>query len=103
MNMRGCGGVQVKFADAIVQFSFKFDGATMASLSMNAEKGHVCRVRFTPTGFTVIKDKDKDANLSRAKRVTSIPARWTLCRVNGIPWSSRCTARTCWPALTTRT
>lgn len=49
----------VKFDSAIVQFSFKFDGATMASLSMNAEKGHVCRVRFTPAGFTVIKDKDK--------------------------------------------
>jgi len=49
----------VKFDSAVVQFSFKFDGATMASLSMNAEKGHVCRVRFTPAGFTLIKDKDK--------------------------------------------
>jgi hypothetical protein len=52
----------VSFKSAIVQFGFKLDGATMASLSMNAERGHVCRVRFTPTGFTVIKDKDKSNN-----------------------------------------
>jgi hypothetical protein len=49
----------VKFDSAVVQFAFKFDGATMGSLSMNAEQGHVCRVRFTPAGFTVIRDKDK--------------------------------------------
>jgi hypothetical protein len=55
----------VKFDSAIVQFGFKFDGATMGSLSMNAEQGHVCRVRFTPTGFTIIRDKDK-ANSGKA-------------------------------------
>ena len=49
----------VNFTSAIVQFSFNFDGANMASLSMNAAKGHVCRVRFTPTTFTLIRDKDK--------------------------------------------
>lgn len=50
---------QVKFASAVVQFSFKLDGASMISLSMNAEKGHVCRVRISPDGFAVIRDKDK--------------------------------------------
>jgi hypothetical protein len=46
----------------VVQFSFKFDGATAMSLSMNAEKGHVCRVRVTPAGFNVQRDKDKEKN-----------------------------------------
>jgi hypothetical protein len=32
------------------------------SLSMNAEKGHVCRVRITDAGFTVQRDKDKEKN-----------------------------------------
>jgi hypothetical protein len=52
----------VKFDSAIVQFSFKLDGAKGMSLSMNAEKGHVCRVRITPDGFAVIRDKDKKKN-----------------------------------------
>src|SRR5262245_18272503 len=41
---------EVKFTSAVVQFQFRFDGASAMSLSMNAEKGHVCRVRVTP-GF----------------------------------------------------
>jgi hypothetical protein len=49
----------VSFKIAVVQFAFKLDGATMMSLSMNAEQGHVCRVRINPTGFAVIRDKDK--------------------------------------------
>lgn len=52
----------VKFTSAIVQFQFRFDGAKAMSLSMNAEKGHVCRVRITPDGFTVQRDKDKEKN-----------------------------------------
>lgn len=52
----------VKFDSAIVQFQFRLDGATAMSLSMNAEKGHVCRVRVTPDGFTLIRDKDKVKN-----------------------------------------
>jgi hypothetical protein len=50
---------EITFKSAVVQFSFKFDGATMASLSMNGDSGHVCRVRFDPASFTVIRDKDK--------------------------------------------
>lgn len=53
---------EVRFTSAIVQFQFKLDGATAISLSMNAEKGHVCRVRVLPTGFTVQRDKDKEKN-----------------------------------------
>ena len=70
----------VNFKSAIVQFSFKLDGATMASLSMNADKGHVCRVRFTPDGFTVIKDKDKSNNGKPAEldtcKVAIKPGEW---------------------------
>lgn len=53
---------EVKFPSAVVQFSFKLQGATAMSLSMNAEKGHVCRVRVTPSGFSVVRDKDKKKN-----------------------------------------
>jgi hypothetical protein len=52
----------VKFDSAIVEFSFRLEGATTISLSMNAEKGHVCRVRISPDGFTVNRDKDKVKN-----------------------------------------
>ena len=52
----------VKFEHAVVVFQFRFDGAKAMSLSMNAEKGHVCRVRVTPEGFVVQRDKDKVKN-----------------------------------------
>lgn len=52
----------VKFDSAVVQFQFRLEGAKFISLSMNAEKGHVCRVRIDPEGFTVIRDKDKAKN-----------------------------------------
>ena len=52
----------VKFEHAVVSFQFRFDGATAMSLSMNAEKGHVCRVRVAPDGFSVNRDKDKVKN-----------------------------------------
>src|SRR5262245_20542079 len=32
----------VKFDSAVVQFQFRLEGAKMTTLSMNAEKGHVC-------------------------------------------------------------
>jgi hypothetical protein len=53
---------EVKFTSAVVQFQFRLEGAKALSLSMNAEKGHVCRVRVAPDGFTVNRDKDKVKN-----------------------------------------
>lgn len=50
-------GLAVK--DAVIAFSFKLDGAKLISLSLNGEKGHVSRVRITPTGVAVQKD-DQD-------------------------------------------
>lgn len=47
------------YRNLAVQFSFKFDGAKQASLSMDG-KGHVCRVVLTPAGFTLRKDGTKD-------------------------------------------
>jgi hypothetical protein len=52
----------VKFDHAIVSFQFRFDGAKAMTLSMNAEKGHVCRVRVSSEGFSVNRDKDKVKN-----------------------------------------
>jgi hypothetical protein len=71
---------EVKFSSAVVQYQFKFDGATAMSLSMNAEKGHVCRVRVTTTGFSVIRDKDKEKNEKPAvldqRNVKIAPKEW---------------------------
>src|SRR5581483_9419555 len=50
------------FRDAVIQYSFKLDGARAISLSINKAKGHLCRVRIDANGFTVQKDKaDKTA------------------------------------------
>jgi hypothetical protein len=47
---------QLKFQDAIFQYSFKLDGAKVTTLSINDENEHVCRVLLRPNGFTVQKD-----------------------------------------------
>lgn len=70
--MRGCelkedmhGAVSrhnVEFHNAVIQFSFKLDGARVTSLSINGAKGHVCRVLIRPDGFTVQKDDQDGKN-----------------------------------------
>lgn len=52
----------VSFQSAIIQFSFKIDGARVTSLSINGEKGHICRVLMRPNGFTVQKDDQDGKN-----------------------------------------
>ena len=50
------------FNDGVVSFNFKLDGTKGISLSLNATKGHICRVAIKPTGFSVVKDsQDKKA------------------------------------------
>jgi hypothetical protein len=49
----------IPFHDAVVQYSFKLDGAKTTTFSINAAKGHICRVIVKPNGFTVQKD-DQD-------------------------------------------
>ena len=53
---------EVRFTSAIVTYQFRLDGAKMTTLSMNAEKGHVCRVKISEDGFSVVRDKDKAKN-----------------------------------------
>ena len=52
----------LKFDSAVIQYSFKLEGAKVTSLSINATKGHISRVRILPTGMTVQKDADKKKN-----------------------------------------
>lgn len=68
--------------DTVIAVSFKLDGAKAISLSFNGAKGHVSRVRVTPTGVSVQKDDqdgkngpDKAAVLDTAS-VTIKPGEW---------------------------
>jgi hypothetical protein len=52
----------VSFTDGVVKFHFKLEGTKGISLSLNATKGHICRVAIKPAGFSVVKDsQDKKA------------------------------------------
>jgi hypothetical protein len=53
----------VGFENAVIEYSFKLDGSPrMTTLSINAAKGHVCRVAVRPNGFTVQKDDQDGKN-----------------------------------------
>src|SRR5262245_8374632 len=47
------------FHNAVIQYSFKLDGAKVTTFSINGAKGHICRVIVQPNGVTVQKD-DQD-------------------------------------------
>lgn len=50
------------FNDGVISFNFKLEGAKGISLSLNATKGHICRVAIKSSGFSVVKDsQDKKA------------------------------------------
>lgn len=68
--------------DTVIAVSFKLDGAKVISLSFNGAKGHISRVRVTPTGVSVQKDDqdgkngpDKAAVLDTAS-VKIAPGEW---------------------------
>lgn len=71
----------VKFDSAVIQVSFKLEGAKQFTISVNAEKGHLCRALVNTAGFTVKKDSldhnktDKPAILQRIETPIS-PAVW---------------------------
>lgn len=71
----------LSFDNAIIQVSFKLEGAKQFTISVNAEKGHLCRALVNSTGFTVKKDSldhnktDKPAILQRVETPIS-PATW---------------------------
>jgi len=47
------------FRNAVIQYSFRLDGAKVTTFSINDAKGHLARVLIRPNGFTVQKD-DRD-------------------------------------------
>ena len=47
------------FDSIVIQYSFRLDGTKQTTLSINAEKGHICRVLVQPTGLSVKRDTDK--------------------------------------------
>jgi hypothetical protein len=49
----------LEFDSIIIQYSFRLDGTKQTTLSINAAKGHICRVVVQPTGLAVKKDADK--------------------------------------------
>ena len=65
----------VVFKDAIIAFSFRLDGARQITLSINAAKGHLCRLIIDPRGFTLRKDdNDKDRGADKAVTFSRISA-----------------------------
>jgi hypothetical protein len=54
------------FHDAVIQYSFKLDGARATTLSLNTAKGHICRVAITPAGFRLTKDDMDHAGPDKA-------------------------------------
>ncbi len=71
----------LKFRNAVIQYSFKLDGAKATSLSLNDAKGHVCRVVITPQDVSIRKDDhDKTgpdkAALLQMRKVAIEPGRW---------------------------
>jgi hypothetical protein len=57
----------VSFKNAVIQYSFRLDGARQTSLSINGTKGHLCRVVITPNGFTVQKDSTDHGATNKAE------------------------------------
>src|SRR5262249_32301754 len=44
------------FHNVVIQYSFKLEGARQTTLSINATKGHLCRVLINSNGFRVQRD-----------------------------------------------
>jgi hypothetical protein len=75
-----------KLTDFIVQVDVKLDGARTTTLSINAEKDHMCRVSITPTMVTVQRDDndhdgpDKAVVFHRVKADIT-PGQWHTVRI----------------------
>jgi hypothetical protein len=74
------------FQDAIFEFSFKLDGARGLHLSVNGEKGHICRVILRPDSITLQKDKAGAKDPSPAQTLSRLdaaiePNKWHTLRV----------------------
>jgi hypothetical protein len=58
---------KIAFQNGVIQYAFKLDGAKSTSFSINTDKGHLCRVTITPTGFTVRKDQPTKDSTEKAE------------------------------------
>ena len=63
---------KIAFQNAIIQYSFKLDGAKSTSFSINTAKGHLCRVGVTPKGFTLQKDKPSKDSAETAEKLDQV-------------------------------
>ena len=111
-SMRGCelkddmhgavSRVPVEFQNAVIQFSFKIDGARITTLSIKGAKGHICPRVMRPNGFTVQKD-DQDG-----KKGPDTASQLETCDtpIKAGEWHTmllEITARKCWPRSTVNT
>lgn len=64
--------VQVK--NAVIQYSFKLQGAKSTSLSINDAKGHNSRVMITPAGFSARKDDHDHEGPDKAALLQAVKA-----------------------------
>ncbi len=64
----------IAFQDAIVQYSFKIDGAKVTSLSINDPTGHLCRLVINATGYLINKDDHDHDGPDKAARLDAVKA-----------------------------
>ena len=62
--------------NAVIRFSFKFDGSESFALSLNKEKGHLFRINITPADILVMKDKDKADPKSKGDKLAGAEAKF---------------------------
>jgi len=62
----------VPVKNAVIQYSFKLQGAKTTSLSINDAKGHNSRVIITPTGFSARKDDHDHAGPDQAALLQAV-------------------------------
>jgi hypothetical protein len=64
-------------ATLVMKADLRFDGASAMALLFNGSAGHVCRVTFTPTGFTLTGDKDKKDETDKAAVLAKVDQQFT--------------------------
>ncbi len=71
----------VSYHNAIIQITFKFDGGKQFSISLNNQKGHVCRAIISPTKLSINKDKANKQSVDKPERLGDLalklqPGQW---------------------------
>lgn len=61
----------------VMKADLRFDGASAIALLFNGPAGHVCRVTFTPNGFTLIGDKDKKDEADKPAILAKVDQQFT--------------------------